>query len=98
MGLRAASLPKRREPIRGEKGRFDYLYSDDELGEWVEELRGRLTRGGTGRVYFLFNNRHGGKAAANAHRLRALLGQNVPEARVVEPFSAPEPVQRTLFG
>ena len=72
--------------VRGRSAaeRFDYLYSDEELGEWVEplkELAGRAKN-----AYALFNNNNrspgnGGfvaQAATNARQLKQLL----QEARV----------------
>jgi uncharacterized protein YecE (DUF72 family) len=60
--------------------RFDYLYSDEELGEWVEPLR--ELAGQAQQAFAFFNNNatsddgHGGRvaqAAANAAQLRRLL-------------------------
>ena len=60
--------------------RFDYLYSEEELREWVEPLR--ELAGETEAVYAFFNNNssspdgRGGRvaqAAANAKALRSLL-------------------------
>jgi uncharacterized protein YecE (DUF72 family) len=60
--------------------RFDYLYSDEELREWVEPLR--ELAGQAQQVFAFFNNNatssdtHGGRiaqAAANAAELRRLL-------------------------
>jgi uncharacterized protein YecE (DUF72 family) len=72
----------------GASERFDYLYSDDELAEWVEPLR--ELAGEAEAVYAFFNNNssspdgRGGRvaqAAENARALRALLDQaNVPVA------------------
>ena len=62
--------------------RFDYLYSDDELGEWVEPLRELAEK--SEQAYAFFNNnassedpdnplRRVSQAATNAHQLRRLL-------------------------
>lgn len=51
--------------------RYDYLYTAEELGEWLPTLR-RLDSE-TGRVLVAFNNHYQGKAPANAQTLRALL-------------------------
>jgi uncharacterized protein YecE (DUF72 family) len=66
--------------------RFDYLYSDEELQEWVGPLR--ELAGGAEQAYAFFNNNstspdgHGGRmaqAAANAKELQRLLqAANVP--------------------
>ena len=64
----------------GASERFDYLYSDDELSEWVEPLR--ELAGQAEQAYAFFNNNatspdgHGGRmaqAAANAKALQQLL-------------------------
>jgi uncharacterized protein YecE (DUF72 family) len=67
----------------GASERFDYLYSDDELREWVEPLR--ELAGGAENAYVLFNNNNRSpgdpgdgrdfvaQAAANADRLRQIL-------------------------
>lgn len=69
--------------VRGRSAaeRFDYLYSDEELGEWVEPLR-EIT-GQAENAYAFFNNNgrssaNGGfvaQAATNAVALRGLLAQ-----------------------
>ncbi|HZC31167.1 MAG TPA: DUF72 domain-containing protein, partial [Gaiellaceae bacterium] len=65
--------------------RFDYLYSDDELGEWMEPLR--ELAGQSEQAYAFFNNnassedpdnplRRVSQAATNARQLRRLLDVN----------------------
>ena len=65
--------------------RFDYLYSDEELGEWVEPLR--ELAGGSEQAYAFFNNNASSEdpdnplgrvsqAATNAQQLRRLLDVN----------------------
>jgi uncharacterized protein YecE (DUF72 family) len=65
--------------------RFDYLYSDEELGEWVEPLRELAGR--AEQAFALFNNnassedpenplRRVAQAATNARQLRGLLDVN----------------------
>lgn len=76
--------------------RYDYSYSDAELGEWADELARRHAGGRTDRALLLFNNCPRGQASANARRMQALLGERAPALRVVAPPAAP--VQRTLFG
>jgi uncharacterized protein YecE (DUF72 family) len=80
-----------------EKDRYDYDYRDDELGEWIEALKGAADRGE--RVLLLFNNCQRSQAAANAQRMRVLLKRLAPGLEVIEPFAAPEtgPQQRLLF-
>jgi len=67
----------------GASERFDYLYSDDELREWVEPLRELAGKAENAYAFFNNNNRSPGdpgdgrefvaQAAANAERLRTLL-------------------------
>ncbi len=75
--------------------RYDYDYSDGELGEWVDAAAEHAA--GTGRTLFLFNNCHGGHAAGNARRLQALLEQRAPQLHVVKAFASLAPVQKGLF-
>lgn len=57
--------------------RYDYLYSEDELREWVPRLRG--LQGGTGLVLAVLNNHRRGQAVLNAQMLIDLLGEGGPE-------------------
>ncbi|MFC2061315.1 DUF72 domain-containing protein [Elusimicrobiota bacterium] len=63
--------------------RYDYLYTKEELKEFVPEIR--KMENSTKNVYVFFNNCHGGKAATNAKMMRDMLGL---------PF---DPVQKDLF-
>jgi uncharacterized protein YecE (DUF72 family) len=78
---------------RSDRERYDYDYDDAELGEWVEALMG--TAGQTEEALLLFNNCHGGRAAANARRIMAQLLN--AGATVVTPSAPTAPVQRGLF-
>jgi uncharacterized protein YecE (DUF72 family) len=51
--------------------RYDYLYSDTELGEWLPKLRTMGTESRT--LMVLFNNCHFGQAARNALKMQQLL-------------------------
>ena len=53
--------------------RYDYDYSDRELGEWLEMIHelGSTTTD----TYLFFNNCHAGRAAHNAQRMAELLDQ-----------------------
>lgn len=82
---------------KSDKERYDYHYSDDQLGEWVEAAETRGEVGGTERAMFLFNNCHRSQAAVNARRLRTLFEEQAPDLNVVAPFASPNPVQETLF-
>jgi uncharacterized protein YecE (DUF72 family) len=67
----------------GAAKRFDYLYDESELGEWVEPLRGLASE--AEEVYAFFNNNNvtgqAAQAPAGAELLRALLTDaNVPNA------------------
>jgi len=80
--------------IRAEKSwqRFDWMYSGEELAEWVDDL-GRLASEAD-EVYALFNNNRDDFAPRSAVILRGLLDEaGIPAAGGVEP-----PLQRlTLF-
>ena len=52
--------------------RYDYLYSEDELREWVGKVE--TIAGKTHRTYVFFNNHYQGKAALNASLFDELLG------------------------
>jgi uncharacterized protein YecE (DUF72 family) len=70
--------------------RFDWLYEEPELAEWLRPLA-RLER--EGEVYAMFNNNRHDYAPRSAMRLRRLLDEaEVPAAGGVEPAAAP-----TLF-
>ena len=51
--------------------RYDYLYSPEELEEWVPKLRSLASQADS--VYAVMNNHYQGKAYLNAQQLRALL-------------------------
>jgi uncharacterized protein YecE (DUF72 family) len=82
---------------RSGEERYDYDFTDKELGEWITELRRRQSESGTERTLLLFNNCSDGQAAANARRMQALLGSLAPEIEQVAPFVSPTAVQKTLF-
>ena len=77
--------------------RFDYLYSEDELREWVEPLRELSQQAET--AYAFFNNnasspgpdgRRVAQAATNAFQLRKLLDvAGIPATGGVEPAREP---------
>jgi uncharacterized protein YecE (DUF72 family) len=52
--------------------RFDYLYGEEELKEWVPRVR--ELAGSAREVHVLFNNCHQDKAVVNARQMLALLG------------------------
>ena len=53
------------------KRRYDYLYSMDELKEWVQKIRGLAEK--TDRVFVFFNNHAKAQAVTNARMLINLL-------------------------
>jgi uncharacterized protein YecE (DUF72 family) len=57
---------------KGAEARYDYMYSRDELGEFVPPIRDLASRSSTTLVFF--NNCHAGAAARNAAMLKELLG------------------------
>jgi uncharacterized protein YecE (DUF72 family) len=80
--------------IRGGKSadRFDWLYSEEELAEWVPEL-GRLADEAD-EVYAMFNNNRDDFAPRSAQLLRGLLDEaGIPAAGGIEP----PPREPTLF-
>jgi len=79
-----------------DKDRYDYDYSDDELGEWVTAAQDNAAF--TDRVLLLFNNCHRSQAALNARRMRDLFSRAATGASVVQPFAPPPPVQGLLFS
>lgn len=52
--------------------RYDYLYSREELEEWVPRVK--RMEGETSKTYVLYNNCHAGQAARNAQMMLDLLG------------------------
>jgi len=80
--------------IKAEKSseRFDWMYSAEELGEWVEKL-GRLSSDAD-EVYALFNNNRDDFAPRSAVILRGLLEEaGIPATGGIEP----PPLAPTLF-
>ncbi len=57
----------------GGAARYDYRYSDEELGEWLPKLRELAERASRIRVYF--NNCFRARAVENARRMKELLKQ-----------------------
>jgi len=56
---------------RGGGDRYDYLYSKEELKEWVEKIRDLAVK--AKKTYVFFNNCHAGQAAGNAKLMQELL-------------------------
>jgi len=57
--------------------RYDYLYSQEELSEWVEKIRELAAQ--TEKVFAFFNNHYQGKAAVNAAQLIEMLEPNAEQ-------------------
>jgi uncharacterized protein YecE (DUF72 family) len=57
---------------RAASDRFNYLYDDAELGEWVPQIRTLAARAAT--VHVLFNNNYRDYGVRNARQMTALLG------------------------
>lgn len=57
---------------RGAGDRYDYLYSEDELREWVAKVQAMSAA--ASRTFVFFNNCHAGQAARNARLMQELLG------------------------
>lgn len=51
--------------------RFNYLYAEDELGEWVPKIKGLASK--TKQVHVLFNNCYGDKAVVNGRQIKLML-------------------------
>jgi uncharacterized protein YecE (DUF72 family) len=66
--------------------RYNYLYSKDELGEFIPPLRS--VSSGAKMTYTFFNNCHAGAAARNALMMKTMLGLidtlTPQQSRVVE--------------
>ena len=54
--------------------RYDYKYSESELGAWKEKIHKLSAKGSVKRLYLFFNNCHLGQAAANAVQMKQMLG------------------------
>lgn len=57
--------------------RYDYLYSQTELNEWLPKIRSVDSR--TRQTFVLFNNCHAGQAARNARMMAQMLGLADPQ-------------------
>ncbi len=56
---------------KGGKDRYNYLYSEEELAEWIPKVSELAAQ--AKKVYIFFNNCHAAQAAQNARRLGELL-------------------------
>jgi uncharacterized protein YecE (DUF72 family) len=60
--------------------RYDYLYSEEELAEWVPRIQDLAEE--TEKTYLFFNNHYEGKAGQNAQMMAQLLNLTLPLAPV----------------
>jgi uncharacterized protein YecE (DUF72 family) len=58
--------------------RYNYLYSEEELREWVDKVQ--AVAEGSEETYVFFNNHYGGQAAVNAEMFAELLNLPLGEA------------------
>jgi uncharacterized protein YecE (DUF72 family) len=66
---------------KSSRGRYDYLYSRDQLAEWVTALRPHLSR--VEEVLLLFNNCYDGKAIENIRLMQSVLREEAPGVHIV---------------
>jgi uncharacterized protein YecE (DUF72 family) len=69
--LFAAGAPPPPGPSGSSHDRYDYLYSEPELREWVEKIREMTAK--AKKTFVFFNNCHVGQAATGAKLMRRLL-------------------------
>lgn len=74
--------------------RYDYLYPEGELNEWVPKIRSLADK--TGITFLFFNNHPRGKAAANAYMLKHRLG--LPVGKIPKPLAEQFPPLKALSG
>jgi uncharacterized protein YecE (DUF72 family) len=65
------------------KTRYDYLYSEDELREWVPKIKTLDQQ--AERVYVFMNNCYAGKAATNAAQMTDILQKELSDVADVQP-------------
>jgi len=63
------------------KERYDYLYSEDELKEWIPRISAIAKN--TERLFIFFNNHKKGQAVANAKMMRYLLNEQIEHHEVI---------------
>jgi uncharacterized protein YecE (DUF72 family) len=90
-----------------QKGRYDYLYTADELRPWVDRIKDIAARPTTKEMYAVTNNHNIGKAPANGAMIEAMVAGEkvrVPPTlfaryrEQLQPFAVPDaPDQPDLF-
>jgi uncharacterized protein YecE (DUF72 family) len=79
-----------------DKERYDYLYTDEELREWLDAVAARSPQ--AERALLLFNNCYRTQAAVNARRVQELLARMAPRLTLVAPFApSPDPPRQGLL-
>jgi len=82
-----------------QQGRYDYLYTADELRPWVDRIKEMAARPTTRELYAVTNNHNFGKAPANGAMIEAMLDDEkvaLPPtlfaryAQELEPFAFPD--------
>jgi uncharacterized protein YecE (DUF72 family) len=63
--------------------RYDYLYSEEELQEWVPKAEEVIENASD--TYMFFNNHFRGKSAINARMFAGMLGLTLPTEKISEP-------------
>lgn len=61
--------------------RYDYLYSEEELSEWIPKVTDIEDQ--TSKTYVFFNNHYQGKSAQNARMFAQMLGLKLPMSETV---------------
>lgn len=67
---------KENEGYKGE--RYDYLYTQREIAEWIDIIKGMLKK--IVKVFIITNNHYRGKAVANAMQIKNMLDGSIFEA------------------
>lgn len=62
--------------------RYDYLYSEEELGDWIPKVADIEAQ--TTKTYVFFNNHYQGKSAQNARMFAQMLGLPMPLSETVD--------------
>lgn len=83
--------------------RYDYLYTENELGQWVERLVDLASHRDVREVLAFFNNHRRGNAARNAQTFEAMLAARFPRTAIrsaIKNAEDPGDVRRELplFG
>jgi len=69
----------------GRDARYDYLYTRNEIGDWVEKIKELGNK--SGKVFVITNNHYRGQAVANALQIKNMMTgekMNIPETLVKE--------------